>query len=205
MDYQHNYSVRHPKTIKKILWIGPVLNESCYFLPAVSPAACKWQESLIREFIDSGVKVHVLTHIPAQLFPKGALWSAGDTNALPEKIPGVVFGHLNILFLRSLYLKFLYHHKINQIVDVERPDLILTYNIPIYFTYGAYRTQQKLGIPWIPLITDMDTRLDKHWSNFDMHARRATARIFFSWKNYVTCPFSKKFFFEVIKGNKQKR
>ena len=48
-----------PQADLRILWLGPVLGESHFANPAVSPAAALWQQDAIDAVMSLGAKVDV--------------------------------------------------------------------------------------------------------------------------------------------------
>lgn len=187
----------------RILWVGPVINERHFTNPAVSAAASIWQQGLIQGALEqfssksskngnvvddlpSSVSIELLSHLPCQSFPKGALWPSSDSVLFPEGFIGHGVSYYNLPWLREQILRWQYECKIGEVLasNAHDPfDLIVSYNAEAYVSASVSQWARKISLPWVSIIADLPKNQPE---TFLMNAKVAQAdgRLFLSWKNF---------------------
>lgn len=187
----------------RILWVGPVINERHFTNPAVSAAASIWQQGLIQGALEqfssksskngyaiddlpSSVSIELLSHLPCQSFPKGALWPSSDSVLFPEGFIGHGVSYCNLPWLREQILRWQYERKIGEVLASNAHDpfgLIVSYNAEAYVSAPVSQWARKMSLPWVSIIADLPKNQPEA---FLMNAKVAQAdgRLFLSWKNF---------------------
>jgi hypothetical protein len=193
----------NPNPSLRILWVGPVIDERHFANPAVSAAASMWQQGLIQgilrqishksteptnelEHAYSSISIDLISHLPCQSFPKGALWPVSDGALFPRGNKGHGVGYCNLAWLREQILRWQYGRRIGKVLDANTHDpfdLILSYNAEAYVSAPVAQWASKMSLPWISIIADLP---QDHPQTFLMNAKVAQAdgRLFLSWQNF---------------------
>ncbi len=160
---------------------------------AISPAANRWQSSFIAALNAHGIRVVMLGHVPEPLWPRGQLRMQSEQVLLSVGIAGEMVDYWNVPICRKHSLVKSCVQALRRLVDEHGlPTAVVSYNpLPHHVAAGLY-AQEKLGIPWVCIVADMqDPGAD--WGNFDWGARRAVGRLFLSWGSYRDCPIKPTF------------
>lgn len=187
----------------RILWVGPVIDERHFANPAVSAAASIWQQGLIQSVLEqislksteaasevehaySSLSIELISHLPCQCFPKGALWPPSDAALFPKGLKGYGVAYCNLAWLRGYILRWQYSHKIGEALasGTHDPfDLVVSYNAEAYVSAPVAQWVRKMSLPWISIIADLPK---DHPQTFLVSAKVAQAdgRLFLSWKNF---------------------
>jgi glycosyltransferase involved in cell wall biosynthesis len=193
----------NPNPSLRILWVGPVIDEHHFANPAVSAAASMWQQGLIQgilrqiphkstkptnelEHAYSSISIELISHLPCQSFPKGALWPASDGALFPRGKKGHGVGYCNLAWLREQILRWQYGRRIGKVLNAnphDHFDLIVSYNAEVYVSAPVAKWAEKRSLPWISIIADLP---QDHPQTFLMNAKvgQADGRLFLSWKNF---------------------
>jgi hypothetical protein len=193
----------NPNPSLRILWVGPVIDERHFANPAVSAAASLWQQGLIQgilrqiphksteltdelEHAYSSISINLISHLPCQSFPKGALWPASDGALFPKGYKGYGVGYCNLAWLREQILRLQYSRRIGKVLDSNPHDpfdLIVSYNAEAYVSASVSQWARKMSLPWISIIADLPKDRPE---SFLIKAKvaRADGRLFLSWKNF---------------------
>jgi len=140
-----------------ILFLSAVFESSeiCDRL-AVSPAANKWQSSLIDALSELTAQVKTYGHFPEPIWPKGQL--------LPKLNPkGITLNqtcclpYLNVPFLKGLTLKIAYKKVLKKHFQDPKSDLaIITYNPPSWLQDLLIKYTSSEQFTWVSIVADGD-------------------------------------------------
>jgi len=180
--------------VMRILWIGPVIGQSCFGNRAVSAAASIWQEGLIEGFIKQGAQIEVITHLPCQAFPKGSLWPRSEGSIFPANLKGHSVFYINLPKVREWFLRWQYQKNIKSLAASTHFDVLVSYNAEAYVTCPVAKIAAQMNIPWVGIIADLPS---KHSTQYLQRSRlvRADGRIFLSWKNFSDFAVNKSDYF----------
>lgn len=137
----------------KLLWVGPLTNDYKGMInTAISPAANRWQLSLIEGLIDLGCKTQVLSYIPYPSYPKGKVIIKGNHTKI-RGISTIQVPYLNLPIYRkkSLLKAFKCEYKLLQDCDV-----IITYNASHQNTALAKYLKKHFEKKWVSIIAEGD-------------------------------------------------
>lgn len=136
--------------MKKVLWIGPIVHPSeVSKFAGISPAANKWQISLIECLQSIGWELTILSYIPNSIFPKGKFhvppFRGKKTNFKTRQV-----GYFNVPFIRPLSL--LKNHL--SALEWEKDfDVVITYNNSFQnVKIGNYLKQKKCL--WVSIVAE---------------------------------------------------
>ena len=181
-----------PSTLRtlRILWVGPVIDQSRFSNLAVSAAASIWQQGLIEALVaaDQGVSIDVLSHLPCQAFPKGALWPNAEETIFPQSVNGFGLRYLNLPKVREWFLQWQYTRRLKQMLErqVNTPyDLIVSYNAEAYVSRPVASVAKDRSLSWIAIIADLPQAQPQAYL-IRAKVAQADGRIFLSWNNFIT-------------------
>lgn len=172
--------------MKKILWIGPVVNhDHVAKYKAVSAAANVWQIGFIRGLIENNIEVILLSYIPYPTWPKGPLWASSNSEGIHSvEIKNIYFSYLNISFIREFWISFMiFFFSIFRIGDLKNY-FIFTYNPSIRHLIFAKLLRIFYNCKWFSIIAD-----DKSFGNPDYY-------IFLSFDYYKRFKKNNKLFLD---------
>lgn len=145
---------------RRILWLGGVFPPSQWGCGAVSPAAQRWQTSLITAIEASGNEVICVGHRPARLFPRGPV-SGRVTTTYMSRPSGAEcttpsFAYLNVPLLRyaSLALGYLYVSVAACVGRRSRPTAVISYNLYPYCVLAAAVLSKIFAVTWLVVLAD---------------------------------------------------
>ena len=140
----------------KALWLGPVFDEDTLRESiAVSPAANRWQLSLIEALQGRGVDVSVVGHLPDPVWPRGRLRLQASDGQLPSGVHGHLTGYSNVPALRNHSLSRGYCRIVGKLGEQTGPTgLVITYNGPPYNAAAARLARERHGLPWVCIVAD---------------------------------------------------
>lgn len=166
--------------MKKVIWIGPVVNDKDEEkFAAISPAANKWQKSFIHALISQGLEVITLSYLPEPFFPKGMLFPRVIENKIENGI--IQNGFLNVPLFRDLSLGFSLKNSAKRFRDF---DYIITYNNSKPHIETARFLQFKYKMKWINIVAD------------DLCCDGPDATVFLSYGYYKSSNQKNKFHFD---------
>ena len=192
-----------PKPSLRILWVGPVIDEQHFANPAVSAAASVWQQGLIASVLEqfsskssetgnavddlpSNVSIELISHLPYQSFPKGAIWPASDAALFPKGFKGYGVSYCNLAWLRESILRLQYSRKIGEVLNANAKhpfDLIVSYNAEAYVSAPVAKWAKKRSLPWVSIIADLPKNQPQVFLQ-NAKVEQADGRLFLSWKNF---------------------
>lgn len=122
---------------------------------AVSPAANRWQQGLLRALVAFGQDVEQLGWLPEPAWPHGELWVDGRATIDPDVCDGRIISYLNLPFLRvaSEYALLLARCR-RLFAQRGRPAVVLSYNAAPANVLLALQLQRLKQVPWVPVIAD---------------------------------------------------
>jgi glycosyltransferase involved in cell wall biosynthesis len=135
--------------MKKVLWIGPIVDNSDMKLhPAISPAANKWQLSFIKA-LQEQMETDIFSYLPEPVFPKGKI--------LP-KYSNIISG-FNVLQIK--YLNFPFIRKISIVISIllkidfkKQYTYVFTYNNYFEHKLVAKYLQYFTKTRWVNIVAD---------------------------------------------------
>lgn len=168
--------MKEPKAHGQLLWLGPVVDDlTLHASPAVSPAANRWQQALIRAINDLDADIFVIGHLPEPIWPRGRLWINKSMASLPPGLSGSIAEYFNIPGIRNRSITKGY----GQAFDTYHthhgsPTLLLAYNSSPANDHLAQFIRKRHGIPWIAVVAD------------DEAPRAADGFVFLSWSYFTS-------------------
>jgi len=140
-----------------ILFLSAVFESSeiCDRL-AVSPAANKWQSSLIDALSGLTTQVKTYGHLPEPIWPKGQLLPKLDSKGIILK-PTCCLSYLNVPFLKGLSLKIAYKNFLKKhFQDSKSDEIIITYNPPGWLQDLLSKHVLRAQFTWVSIVADGD-------------------------------------------------
>jgi glycosyltransferase involved in cell wall biosynthesis len=165
----------------RILWIGPLFSESSIASrPAVSAAAAKWTQGLLKGFKELGADVFCITHCYEQLWPKGEMLP-GNKRDFDDSIDFQSVNYLNLPLLKDRFLSVAYKKAVKKQLKYQHYDFAFCYNTLHTYHVAAMKTASQLGIKTIPIILDVlaDPRND-NWQALLRQTSYADGVVFLS-------------------------
>lgn len=161
----------------KLLWLSPILDpDFTLSSKAVSPAANRWQLSLLNSLEESSVNNRVLSYLPEPVWPKGKLRIPATKSWFPSHIDGSLITYLNFPFLRKLSIAQSYKILIKSLSnDGIQHDAIVTYNNILGLSDAARYARKLFKSPWVCIVADgdppkgADGYIYLSWQSFSQH------------------------------------
>ena len=175
-----------------ILWLGGVYNERAIGLnSALSPAATRWQGQLTSALVKRNMPVVLLSHVPARLWPLGALFP-GKLGDLDPDSSTVLSRYCNLPIIRGRSLSRSFKRKIGEICLLRgNPCVIISYNPTLENVEAGSFSQRRWNIPWVDLCADSYHPGDG-WLKYPGRAKEAKGHVFLSRYAYESCPWKRK-------------
>ncbi|ARN77771.1 hypothetical protein BST97_07030 [Nonlabens spongiae] len=142
--------------VRKVIWLGPVVNSHLFTQKAVSPAANKWQSSFIHGLLDNKIEVINLSYQPCPLWPRGALWIHSHKKVVfGEGFKQLSTGYLNVPFIREYWISASLFFKTVISADLRSSSTIFfTYNPLKRHLYFAKMIKLFFKLKWISVVAD---------------------------------------------------
>ena len=175
-----------------ILWCGTYLNDrTIKENRVVDLAAEKWTRGFLGALRDKGIKITVLSHSPAQLWPRGnVFWQSSDKELFLSEDECIPIGYPNLPFIREKYLANMYAKSAKEIFHRKRIDAVICYNL---YCFGSMmKLAHKWGVPVFPIILDADDPHVDNWEKLTYDTRNATGLAFLSWWAIQNFPNARK-------------
>jgi glycosyltransferase involved in cell wall biosynthesis len=129
---------------------------------AVNQAATKWTRGLIAGFRENNVKVLGLTHCYEQLWPKGRFVS-GTESDFDKTVELEWCRYLNVPGVKDWSLGIKYQVAIRKLIQENKIDAIVCYNVGHAYHLSAMRVAKQMGISCFPIILDGDDPRKDDW------------------------------------------
>ena len=175
-----------PQADLRILWLGPVLGESHFANPAVSPAAALWQQDAIDALTSLGAKVDVLTHLPQRAFPLGPIWAFAPSWPFLEGAHHRGISFWNLPRVRAWHLRLQYERALKKMLASHHYDLVISYNAESYLSQAANIVSHVKKIPWVAIVADLPKLGTTQFIDAS-GIKKANACLYLSWYNF--CQF----------------
>jgi len=123
---------------------------------AVSPAANKWQDSLINALSELTPQLKAYGHLPEPIWPKGQIFPKLDSkvNSLNRTC---CLSYLNVPFLKGLTLKIAYKKFLKKHFQDSKSDFaIITYNPPSWLQDLLIKYTSSDKFTWVSIVADGD-------------------------------------------------
>ncbi|MDA9133100.1 glycosyltransferase, partial [Alphaproteobacteria bacterium] len=138
-----------------ILYLTPVFEASeilCRL--AVSPAANKWQSSLVKALSELTPQVKTYGHLPEPFWPKGQLFPKLDSKGHSFN-QMCLAPYVNVPLLRGLTLKIAYKMFLNSLLYDSKSDIVLvTYNPPGWLQDLLIKYTSSKQFSWVSIVAD---------------------------------------------------
>jgi len=176
----------------RVLWVGPMQSErEMLRSTAAAPAAMRWTRGFLSGLEANGVRYRHVGNAPARGWPYGPLWVGAASR--PGENPAIGVAFLNLPGVRFRHLGEVFERAVARAVDVERPDMVITYNAEPPVARAA-RIAVARGVPWFPIVMDFnDQLLDASWTPIAEMVEGASGVAFLSAWACEHCPFPNTF------------
>lgn len=166
--------------MKKAIWIGPVVRpEAEHIFKAISPAANKWQNSLIQSLENSSIELMILSYLPEPYFPKGSLIPVVNKTYVKPSIIQNKF--INLPLLRNYTLA---NALINSAKKFNNFQFVITYNNSVPHIKAAQFLRSKFKMKWINIVAD------------DLHCKGPDATVYLSHGYFKSSNHLRKYHFD---------
>lgn len=170
--------------IKKILWIGPVINKDYVSTNiAVSPAANTWQINFLRA-IPKKFSLELITYCPQQVYPRGPLISLYLDKQIPFNIQIKAFSFINLPIIKNVAIAFNIFKYLLFSLKNDKEIYIFTYNPELSYRLAINIYKLFKNFNWISILAD-----DKIKGNPDI-------TVFLSFGYFKKTNILNKFFFD---------
>lgn len=158
----------------------------------ISQATSNWVSGLMRGVESAGGSITAFAHVQSGLWPKGNLFP-GRQEDLEPSVSQVLVRYGNIPGIRRIWLSKAIVRAIKKHIKRHGvPDVLFTYNLYPHYVDAAKAISETFGVPWIPIILDLDDPEPDNWSEFNRLAKPAAGAIFLSWWGYCNAPCHQK-------------
>ncbi len=165
-----------------ILWLGTAVSEkSMLRRKAVSPAANRWQSSLVQALGELGQSVVMVGHVPEAAWPHGPRSVHSEEDSLAPELKGQLISYTNVPFVRGLSLQVQYRRAVDAAWQAYGPaKAAISYNAYDYNVSAGRYLQQARRIPWVCVVADAPGE-GKAYERHQAHINTADGCVFLGW------------------------